>query len=334
VLDAPGGRDVDAALAALLEATKDVVLDLHVPGVVELPGLQHGPGGRHGVAAPLHLDLVEERPVRQVVLGMELRVDHVPRLEVDEPVGSGADRLEVGRGFSRLRPLEPVEEVPGDELAGVAAERLGPERRRLLEDQLHRVAVELVRPGDVAVRARPHGGGRRVGGVFPVEDDVVRGERLPVVPRDVLLESPGHREPVLRYRAVLLAGQLGREDRVEVTVGVERGEGLVEEAAGVLVLGAVGEVGVEQRRRLPPQEPELPAPAPARRGEGRPGLGPRHPGRPQHLGGQRRGEAEPYHHPRELPPADRAGPDALDPSPELTLVHGKRLLTGGRRMVG
>src|SRR5207249_793630 len=36
VLDVPAGDDVGAALAALLPALQDLVLDLHVPGVVEL----------------------------------------------------------------------------------------------------------------------------------------------------------------------------------------------------------------------------------------------------------------------------------------------------------
>jgi len=67
VLGRTGRPDLDASLAALLEAQEDVVLHLHVPGVVVLTGLQHGAGGRGRVAAALHLDGVEERPVRLVV---------------------------------------------------------------------------------------------------------------------------------------------------------------------------------------------------------------------------------------------------------------------------
>src|SRR5206468_5213021 len=36
----------DAALAALLHTAQDVVLDRHAPGVVVLPGLEYGTGGR------------------------------------------------------------------------------------------------------------------------------------------------------------------------------------------------------------------------------------------------------------------------------------------------
>ena len=96
------------ALAALLEAQQDLVLDLHVPGEVVLAGLQHRARRRDGVAAALHLDRVEVRPVRHVVVGIDLAADHVARLEVDEHVGAGADRLEVGRRLARLaRPCSP-----------------------------------------------------------------------------------------------------------------------------------------------------------------------------------------------------------------------------------
>ena len=57
----PPGDDVGAALAALLEALEDLVLDLHVPGVVVLAGLDDRARRPDRVAAALHLDLVEER---------------------------------------------------------------------------------------------------------------------------------------------------------------------------------------------------------------------------------------------------------------------------------
>src|SRR3546814_4316035 len=41
VLDIAAEADVDLALAALLQALQDRVLDLHVPGEVVLAGLQH-----------------------------------------------------------------------------------------------------------------------------------------------------------------------------------------------------------------------------------------------------------------------------------------------------
>ena len=73
VLGVAGGPDVDPALAALLEPPQDVVLHLQVPGVVVLAGLQHRARGGRRVAAALHLDGVEERPVGHVVARVQLR---------------------------------------------------------------------------------------------------------------------------------------------------------------------------------------------------------------------------------------------------------------------
>ena len=150
----PPGDDVGLALAALLHALEDLVLDLQVPGVVVLAGLDDRARGRDRVAAALHLDGVEVRPVGHVVVRVELAPDDVAGLEVDEPVGAGADRLQVGRRLARLAALEGLEQVLGDDHAVDAAEGVGPERRRLLEGDLDGVAVELVDLLDVLVRCR------------------------------------------------------------------------------------------------------------------------------------------------------------------------------------
>src|SRR6476646_9072228 len=89
VLDAAASTDDDAALAALLEAREDLVLDLHVPAEVELAGLQHGACGRDRVAAALHLDGVEMGPVLHVVVAVDDAGDQVAWLEVLELVGTG-----------------------------------------------------------------------------------------------------------------------------------------------------------------------------------------------------------------------------------------------------
>ena len=221
VLDAAGRIDLGAALAALLEAAEDVVLDLHVPGEVVLAGLQHRPRRRGGVAPALHLEGVEEGPVGHVVARVELAAHDVARLEVDEAVGAGADRLEVGGRLPRLVAPERVEQVLGDEPA-VLAERLVPVRRRLLEDDLHAVLVEALDAVDVAVGADRHRGGGRVGGVLPVEDHVVGGEGLAVVPLHALLEVPDHPGAVTAEPAVVHGGDVGGEDGDQVAVGVVR----------------------------------------------------------------------------------------------------------------
>src|SRR5215207_183607 len=164
----PLGVMLARPFAALLEALQQLILDLHVPGVVELAGLDDGARGRDRVAAALHLDGVEMRLVRLVIVGVDLAAHHVARLEVD------------------------VEQVLRDQHAAGADEGVGPERRRLLERHLDAVAVELLDLA-VLVAADRRRGDRRVAGVFPVEDAVIGGERLAVVPGDVALELPGHR---------------------------------------------------------------------------------------------------------------------------------------------
>ena len=200
-------------------------------------------------------------PVGHVVVRVELAADDVARTEVDELVGAGADGLEVVRRFAGLVALVRLEEMLRDDHPARGAERVRPERRRSLEDELHSVGVDLLDLVDVPIRAARHGRRRGIGRVLPVEDDVVRGEGLAVVPGDVPLELPRHGLAVLGDAAVLGTRNLGGEDGEQVAVRIEGGERLVEDARAVLVLGADGEMRVEQRRRLPPQHLERAAAA-------------------------------------------------------------------------
>ena len=219
VLDVAAGHDVGLALAALLHAFENLVLDLEIPGVVELTRLDDGACGRDRVASALHLDCVEEGAIRQVIAREELALDHVAGFEVDEPIGSGADRLEIRRRLARLAASEAVVEMLGDDHPAHADEGISPERRGLFEVDLDGVAVDLL-DLHVLVGANGHGRGGRVGRVLPVEDDVIGGERLTVVPLDALLELPGHRLAVLGDAAVLhardLRGQVGDEVAVRI----------------------------------------------------------------------------------------------------------------------
>src|SRR5437773_6544211 len=63
--------------------------------------------------------------------------------------------------------------------------------------------------------------GRGIGGVLPVEDDVVGGERFAVVPDHVALETPGDGRPVLRHAAVLEARHFARERRGHGALEIE-----------------------------------------------------------------------------------------------------------------
>src|SRR2546425_5759787 len=96
-------------------ALEDLVLDLHVPRVVELARLDDRARRRDRIPAALHLDGVEERPVRYVVARVELGPDDVARLEVREAERPGADGLEVVRGLARLVARARLEEVLGDD---------------------------------------------------------------------------------------------------------------------------------------------------------------------------------------------------------------------------
>src|SRR5580704_5505007 len=67
-----------------------------------------------------------------------------------------------------------------------------------------------------------------------------------------------HLTPGLSFQVTDLASAarppFGGEDRVEMAVDVPARQRLVENARGVLVLGAGGEMRVEQGRPLPPQQ--------------------------------------------------------------------------------
>jgi hypothetical protein len=100
--DVAAVHHLHTALATGFHALEHFVFHLQVPGVVVFAGLQHGACGRRGVAAALDLDAVEEGAVGLVVVGVDFTAHHVARLEVDELVGPGAHRLEVGRRLARL----------------------------------------------------------------------------------------------------------------------------------------------------------------------------------------------------------------------------------------
>ena len=133
------------------------------------------------------------------------------------------------------------------------------------EVDAHRGGIDLLDALHVRVEAGAERAGGRVGGVLPVEDDVVGGERLAVVPLDVLLELPGGGQPVGRDAAVGAAGDLRGQHRHQHAVGVVARQRFVERTAAFLVLGAGGEVRVQQRRALPQQQAQRAAAAALRR---------------------------------------------------------------------
>ena len=305
MFDAAARGDDHPALAALFQSQENLVLDLHVPAEVELAGLQHAARRRHRIAAAFHLDGVEIGPVLHVVVGVDHALDHVARLEVLELVGTGADRLEVGRRVARFVADIVGEQVLGQDGARRSDEGVGPEGRRLREFHDDRVVVDLL-DHDVLVGADGDRGRRRVLRILPGEDDVVGGERLAVVPGDALLQLPGHRLAVGGQGAVLAARDGFRQHRPQVAVAVPAGQRLVEQARAILVLGADGEMRIEQGRPLPPQHLQQAAAAALGRLVGRLRLGHGHARQGQQLRRDRRRDADRRHPPHKGTPGHPA----------------------------
>src|SRR5207253_1278800 len=136
-------------------------------------------------------------------------------------------------------------------------------------------------------------GGRRrglgIGDVLPGEDHVIGSEWGAIGPLDVWPELPGDALLVFGDATVLERWDFGGQHGDRLAVGVQRGQRLQHEAAGVLVLGALREVVVEDGRRLPVQDLQRPTLATSAsggcHGRGRSGGGRRCSGRGGRFGG-------------------------------------------------
>ena len=310
----------DPALAALLDAPEHLLLDQHVVGEVVLAGLQHRARGAHRVAAALDVEAVEEWAIRDVIALVELGADQVTGPELGEPVGPGADRGDHADRLARAGALDGLEDVARQQAS--AGERGGPVGLRLLEDDLDRVLVEPLDPGDVLVGgAGPRRGGR-IEGELPVEDDVVRGERGAVVPHHVALEPPGHPLTVLGERVGLAARDVLGQHRHQGAVGRRGGERLVEDALDREVAQAPAEVRVQQGGGVPHQHPEgAAAPAPGRGELGLAGLGGRGSSRAQEGPRHRGAEPDRGHRLHEAPPGEAPVLHTRDQLAQPVLVH-------------
>ena len=71
------------------------------------------------------------------------------------------------------------------------------------------------------------------------------------MPFDAAFQLPDHRAAVLRQAIILLARNLRSEDRNQVAVIVPSRQRLVKDPGAFLILGADGEMRVEQGHRLP-----------------------------------------------------------------------------------
>jgi hypothetical protein len=142
-----------------------------------------------------------------------------------------------------------------------------------------------------------------------------------VVPGCALLELPGDGHAVLRHATVFKAGDLGSEDRDQVSVRAPARQGFVEDTGGVLVFGSDSEMGVQQRGGLPPEQPERAATAAFGGGVGRGGGGGDARGG-QELRGERGGQAKREHAADEAATGQSAATDVFNRDAELVFVHG------------
>ena len=116
----------------------------------------------------------------------------------------------------------------------------------------------------------------------------------------------------------------------QVAVGLEGGQRLVEDARAVLVLGAHGEVGVEECRRLPPEHLEGAAASALGGGVRRLRLGLGEPRRREHLVHEGCRQAEPQHGLHERPAGEPASLDLGQQSSQFSLVHRRSSLIPAR----
>src|SRR6202040_4486878 len=77
------------------------------------------------------------RAVGNIIGRVAPAFDEIPGLEIDEFVGAGADRLQIGWRVARGPARVGLEQVSRDDHAPRTDESLGPERHRLVEAHAH-----------------------------------------------------------------------------------------------------------------------------------------------------------------------------------------------------
>ena len=266
-----------------------------------------------------------------MVAGVERAADHVARRKVGKLVGTRADRLQVVRRVARFRTTVGIEQMLRDDHAPNSDKSIRPERLRLRKIDPHRQGVDG-RYLDVLVRSDGRRGGRRVGGVFPVEHDIGRGEGLAVVPQHVLFQLPSDRLAVLRQAAVGHGRNLCRKHRNKIALPVPACERLIKNARAILVLGARGEVRVEQRRPLPPQHLERSATAALGALVRGSGLRLSDARMQQQLARNRRGDPQTQQGRDEFPARERSLPYRFDQIPQSPLGHDSPPWASERRV--
>src|SRR5262252_9713524 len=136
-------------------------------------------------------------------------------------------------------------------------ERIIPKGRGFFENNFDRVLIKLVNMIDVSVAARGRGSCSRICREFPGEDDIIGGKGLAIMPHHVLFEPPGDRLAIRRQPAIIQTRNVCGQDRDKVGVWVKRCQWLIDNARGVKVLAARGQMGIENGWSLPPEQAQL-----------------------------------------------------------------------------
>src|SRR5262249_12873778 len=154
----------------------------------------------------------EIRPIGDMVRRVALTSDKVTRLELDEAVRTGSDRLQVRGRSPRIGAFIRLEQMFRDDHPVRTDKGIRPEWSRLFEANADGQWIELF---DLyfLVAADRRRRGRGVGGILAVEYDIISGEGPAVVPRSVLLDFPIYRHAVGTPPAILDFGDLGSKHR-------------------------------------------------------------------------------------------------------------------------
>ena len=142
------------------------------------------------------------------------------------------------------------------------------------------------------------------------------------MPFDAPFQLPDHRAAVLGQSVILLARNFGGQERNQIAIIVPSRQRLVEDAGAFLVLGADGEMRVEQGHGLPIQKFKKAAAAGLGRLVRDLCRGHRHPGMAQHHAGHRRRQADRDHPLDKGPPRQSAGLNICNQVSKFPLFHG------------
>jgi hypothetical protein len=141
------------------------------------------------------------------------------------------------------------------------------------------------------------------------------------MPGHALLQLPDHRSAVRRKRAVLAAGNAGRQHGAKVAVVVPAGQRFIEQPAGFANGVAAREMRIEQGRALPQDQSQGSATAAFGGLVARLRFGHHHARLGQQLPGHRCRPSHQSHSTNERPSGQSAGLDPPDQAAQLVLFH-------------